>query len=102
MYSLWTAAVVTLLRSTTSTSLTLPMTLTRAIGVAEESTVLLVFSCDRLPESFDFHRSQSARIETKSVSDIYVPKRAVEYHGEFPGVYILRGSVVHFRYIDIV
>lgn len=87
---------------TENNGLSLPMTLTRSIGVADQGTVLLVFSCDRLPDGFAFHRCQSVRIETDSVSGIYVPRKAVAYRGEFPGVYILRGSVVHFRYIEIV
>ncbi len=87
---------------TENNGVTLPMTLTRSIGVADQGTVLLVLSCDRLPDSFDFNRCQSVRIETGRVSGIYVPRKAVVYREDFPGVYILRGSVVHFRYIEIV
>lgn len=91
-----------LVQFTENNGIALPMTLMRMIGVAERGTVLLVLSCDRLPRDFDFHRCQSVRIETSRVSGIYVPRRAVEHKGDDMGVYILRGSVVQFRHIDVV
>ncbi len=80
----------------------LPMTLARKLDCAERGSALLVFECDRLPERFEFNRCQSVSIELESVSGIYVPKKAVEMIDGSEGVYILRGSVVHFRYIYIV
>jgi len=91
-----------LVQFTENNGISLPMTLTRMIGSAEEETVLLVLSCDRLPAGFAFHRCQSVRIETSRISGIYVPRRAVVHQGDDIGVYILRGSVVHFRHINIV
>lgn len=91
-----------LVQFTENNGVSLPMMLTRTIGVAQEGTVLLVFSCDRLPSDFEFNRCQSVRIETSRVSGIYVPRRAIVHKGDDIGVYILRGSVVHFRYINIV
>ena len=87
---------------TENNGISLPMTLQKMLGSAEQSTVILIFSCDRLPENFAFHRCQSVRVETQSVSGIYIPQKAVVERGDFQGVYILRGSVVRFRYIDIV
>ena len=80
----------------------LPMTLAKKIDCFERDSVLLVFECDRLPERFEFNRCQSVSIELDSISGIYVPKKAVEMVDGSEGVYILRGSVVHFRYIYIV
>lgn len=80
----------------------LPMTLDRIIDASSRSSVLLVFKCDRLPDGFDFTRCQSVRIDLSSVSGIYVPMRAVYELDGYEGVYILKGSVVHFRYIDVV
>jgi putative membrane fusion protein len=80
----------------------LPMTLARKIDCAQRGSVLLVFECDRLPERFEFNRCQSVSIELDSISGIYVPKKAVDTVDGNEGVYILRGSVVHFRYIYIV
>ena len=63
---------------------------------------LIVFSCDRLPEDFELLRRQSVQITVDSTSGIYVPKDCVKKHDGMRGVYILRGSVVHFRQIDIL
>jgi len=80
----------------------LPMTLVSKIDCSTRDSVLLVFECDRLPERFEFNRCQSVSIELDSLSGIYVPKKAVHTVDGNEGVYILRGSVVHFRYIYIV
>jgi putative membrane fusion protein len=80
----------------------LPMSLSKKIDCNERDSVLLVLECDRLPERFEFNRCQSVRIELDSVSGIYVPKKAVESVRGNEGVYILRGSVVHFRHIYVV
>ena len=82
---------------------TLPMTLEKSIGVASRGTVLLCLRCDRLPENFDFHRTQSVRMETSRISGLYVPEKALVYdEQDMTGVYILRGSVVQFRYVEIL
>lgn len=81
---------------------TIPLTLERVVEVVEQGTALLVFHGDRLPENFEFSRTQSVRLEVDSVSGIYVPKNIVERENGFRGVYVLRGSVVHFRYVEIV
>lgn len=82
---------------------TLPMTLERKIGVSARSSVLLCLRCDRLPENFSFARNQSVRIETESVRGLYVPRKALVYdERDEAGVYILRGSVVQFRYVEII
>ena len=80
----------------------IPLTLERTVDAEENGEVLLIFSADRLPRNFTFNRSQSVRIELQSVSGIYVPKNIVERVDGKRGVYILRGSVVHFRYIEVV
>lgn len=90
------------LEFTENNGVSLPMTLERSIGVAERKSVLLLLRCDRLPADFSFTRAQSVRIETDSISGLYVPKKAVSYVDEMAGVYILRGSVVHFRYVEII
>lgn len=81
---------------------TLPLTVERIVEVPDEGSALIVFLCDRLPEHFSFDRCQSLRVEVAKVSGIYVPKSVVERQDGGRGVYVLRGSVVHFRYIDIV
>ena len=80
----------------------IPLTLENTVDAQDSGEVILVFSADRLPKNFTFNRSQSVRIELESVSGIYVPKNVVERMDGKRGVYILRGSVVHFRYIEVV
>ena len=80
----------------------IPLTLVNALDDEENSRVLLVFVADRMPEHFSFDRTQSVRIEVDSVSGIYVPKNVIQRVDGYRGVYILRGSVVYFRCVEIV
>ena len=80
----------------------MPLYLERIIEEEGRDTVLLVFSCDRQPENFVFNRCQSVSITISTVSGIYVPKSAVKRVDGARGVYILRGSIVYFRYIETI
>ncbi len=81
---------------------TIPLTVERIVEVPAHASALIIFSCDRLLENFDFDRSQSVKITVDTVSGIYVPKANVTRVDGIRGVYILRGSVVYFRQIDII
>ena len=81
---------------------TLPLYLERMVEEEDKEIILLIFSCDRLPENFVFNRCQSVSITLSTVSGIYVPKSAVERVGGTRGVYILRGSIVYFRNIETI
>ena len=63
---------------------------------------LVIFSCDRLPSDFSLTRRQNVRITVESMSGIYVPRDVTVRVDGDRGVYILRGNVVYFRYIDIL
>ena len=80
----------------------LSMTLEKMIPDEENSRTICVFSSNRLPENFSFDRCQSVEIEVRSVSGIYVPRSALARVDGMRGVYVLRGSVVHFRVVDII
>ena len=80
----------------------IPLTLEKIVEDRDRETVLLLFRADRLPNHFTFSRQQNVRIEVDSVSGIYVPKDVVQRIEGERGVYILRGSVVYFRYIEIL
>ena len=77
------------------------------LGTIIEDTVsgggsILVFSADRLPDNFSFTRVQSVSITVSSLSGIYVPRTAVNRdNGEY-FVYVLDGSVVRIRYIEVI
>lgn len=80
----------------------LPLTLEKIIEAPEHGSALLLFKTDRLPDQFSFDRCQNVRLEVAQISGIYVPKNVAERREGFRGVYVLRGSVVYFRYIDVV
>ena len=85
-----------------SSGLSLPMTLEEIVVSENGSQCLLRFSCDRLPAGFLLNRCEDIRVTVDSVSGMYVPKSATERVDGRLGVYILRGSVVYFRCIEIV
>lgn len=80
----------------------IPMTLSSVIDDTVEGGRILVFSADRLPEGFVFSRSQSVSVEVSSVSGIYVPKTAAHRSGQDHYVYVLRGSVVCYRKLEVI
>lgn len=81
---------------------TMVMTLQGRIEANSREESILVFECNRLPDNFTLDRCQSADIEISSVEGIYVPLSAMARVGGVRGVYVLRGSVVHFRRVDII
>lgn len=82
--------------------LEMPMYLERIVEEKGSDRALLVFSCDRQPEGFSFDRCQSISITVSAVSGLYIPKSVVKKIDGEKGVYILRGSIVYFRYIRVV
>ncbi len=80
----------------------IPMTLTRVVGDGEHDGKILIFRANRLPEGFVFNRAQSVSIEVSSTTGIYVPKGAVHRMGGEDCVYVLKGSVVKMRRIEII
>lgn len=81
---------------------TLTMTLERRIEADSREESILIFICNRLPDNFSLARCQNADIELSSIEGIYVPLSAMERIDGIYGVYVLRGSVVHFRKVDII
>lgn len=90
------------LRFVENGNVTIPMTLMNTVEDDVYGGVLLVFYANRLPDGFVFDRCQSVSVEVSSFSGIYVPKSAVHRMGGQYCVYVLRGSVVSMRRIDVV
>ncbi len=82
--------------------ISIPLTLLRISRDGDSSSVLLVFECDRMPNGFDFSRAQSVEIVVSSVTGINVPKSAVHRSRGELYVYILKGSVVFERRIEVI
>ena len=90
------------LRFVENGNVTIPMTLSDIVEDDVYGGSLLVFYANRLPDGFVFDRCQSVSVEVSSFSGIYVPKSAVHKMGGQYCVYVLRGSVVTMRRIDVV
>ena len=80
----------------------LDMKLVQKIPSDSKSTQICVFYCSKLPENFELSRTQDVKIDVISVKGISVPRSAITIENGVRGVYVLKGSVVHFRCIDIV
>ena len=80
----------------------LPMTLQKTVDAKDQDQVLCVFYCNRLPNDFKLERCQNVEVELLSSTGIYVPRSAMTRVDGVRGVYVLRGSVVHFRCVDVV
>ena len=80
----------------------LNMTLEKKVMAKKNKQMLCVFYCNRLPENFSFDRAQNVEVELSSASGIYVPRSALKRVDGVRGVYVLRGSVVHFRSVDVI
>lgn len=85
-----------------SVEVTIPLFLEKIVDDEDSSSVVLVFSSDRLPDNFDFSRFQSAEMVTESITGINVPKSATHRSEGRICVYVLKGSVVFERELDIV
>jgi len=80
----------------------IPMTLTVKTEDDVSGGSILVFFANRTPSGFVFDRCQSVSVTVDSVSGIYVPRSAVHRTGGEYCVYVLRGSVVTMRKIDVI
>ncbi|MBQ8141431.1 MAG: hypothetical protein IJ038_07045 [Clostridia bacterium] len=87
---------------TGSGDVAMPLLLERITPDDDSSSTLLLFSCDRMPTGFDFARAQSIELVVESVTGISVPKSAVHKSNGVLYVYILKGSVVFERRIDVI
>ena len=80
----------------------MPLRLLSKIEDDDSSSVLLKFECDRMPSNFEFSRAKSAEVVVSSVTGITVPKSATHRANGNLYVYILKGSVVFERRIEII
>ncbi len=78
----------------------LRMTLDRT--VRDGDSVMLVFSCDTLPPDFSYTRVQPAQIADNVYTGLRVPASALRVVDGVPGVYILEGSVMHYRAVKLI
>ena len=85
-----------------SGSLTLSMRLDRKIMQTDLDTVVLVFESKELPESFDYSRTQTVQLVTKTHAGIRVSTDALRILDGVTGCYVLDGTHVVFKKADIL
>jgi len=78
------------------------MSLEKKMESPQSKETVCVFYCNRLPNNFKLERVQNAQIDVSTVRGIYVPRSALAKEKGITGVYVLRGSVVYFRNVEIV
>ncbi len=83
-------------------NISIPMTLISSVQDTLSGGKILVFFANRLPEGFVFDRVQSVSIQVSATTGIYVPRSAVHRMGGEYCVYVLKGSVVKLRRIDVI
>lgn len=81
---------------------TLKMELSDIVAPDGGERILLVFSSYNVPEDFSFNRMQTVEIVKSSYTGYKVPISAVRLVDGKMGVYILVGTTVEFRYIDVI
>lgn len=64
--------------------------------------LMLVFSSGSLPENFTFSRVQPVQISYRNFEGIRLPVSALRAVDGINGVYILTGSIVHYRAVEIL
>ncbi|MBR5527692.1 MAG: hypothetical protein IKV97_01725 [Clostridia bacterium] len=81
-----------------SSNITAKMKLDRILSETDKDRVVLIFTTDSMPESFDYTRTQKIKIVSESYSGLKIPKAAMRMLPDgTKGVYVLVGETVHFR-----
>lgn len=68
----------------------------------EEGKSIIVLSCDRLDENLVRSRVQSVELIFEEYQGIKVPRKAIRFKGDQKGVYVILGSEITFKKIDVI
>lgn len=80
----------------------LNMKLYRLIPQTPGDRAVVVLSCERMPENFDYTRVQPVKISVAEYTGFKIPIEAVRVIGGFEGVFILDEVTAEFRRINII
>jgi hypothetical protein len=69
---------------------------------ADDGGIVAVFASDEVPTDFVWKRSQTVEITVGSTTGYYVPDAALHETDSGTGVYVLEGSTVYFRRVEIL
>ena len=78
------------------------MTLERIVSETGRREAVLIFSTSTMPEGFSYARVQSVVIEKSTVTGYRIPTSALRMVDGKEGVYILYGSTVYFRRVEVI
>ncbi|MBQ1225771.1 MAG: hypothetical protein IIX75_01635 [Clostridia bacterium] len=81
---------------------TYKMSVQRVITERESDKAVIVFSSDKMLESEDYEHYQNVKVVLKNHKGYKLPITAVRYENGVCGVYVLRGSLVKFRRVEIL
>lgn len=79
---------------------TLSMYLYRILADVDSDTAVLIFRTNILPEGFNYLRNQTVQVVQSAYTGYRIPASAIRIVNGKTGVYILRGSQIHFRRIE--
>lgn len=78
------------------------LTVERVVSERDDDRAVIIFSSSIMLECEDYSHFQTVKVSLKTTEGFKIPITAVRYENGVSGVYVLRGSVVHFRQIDII
>ena len=73
-----------------------------SIAADSGGRAVIVLRCDDTPRGFAYLREQHIEIEIGTTEGYYIPEQALTVQDECEGVYILEGSTVYFRRINVL
>lgn len=85
-----------------SSGRTYKMSIDRVITERESDEAVIVFSSDTMLDGEDFEHYQNVRVVLKKHKGYKLPITSVRYENGVCGVYVLRGSLVKFRQVEIL
>jgi len=78
------------------------MTVDRVVSERERDEAIVIFKSSLMLECDDYTHFQTVKISLGTAKGYKIPTGAVRYENGVAGVYVLRGSLVRFRQVEIV
>lgn len=85
-----------------SSGKTCRMTVDRVVSERDRDEAVIIFKSSLMLECDDYAHFQTVKISLGKVEGYKIPTGAVRYENGVAGVYVLRGSLVRYRQVEIV
>ena len=76
--------------------------LDKIVTQTDRDTAVLVFSVEEFPQDFGYTRQQTVRVTKETVKGIEIPRSALRMADGVQGVFVVTGSVVDFKRVEII